>query len=82
MPSEIARSARRAVRNPILALPCMTGVALLPPEAKAALRAILADMRADAAARAQTSWKQNKGPMAAYWKAVSVYALHIGRAIR
>lgn len=33
------------------------------------------------AARAQHSWAQNKGIMAAYWKAVSVYARHIRRVL-
>ena len=35
----------------------------------------------DAAQRAQKSWRTHKAPMALYWKAVSVYARHIARAI-
>lgn len=71
------RSARAEVRNPILALPSVARLQGLPPEAQAALRAILDDLARDAAAKAQVSWRQNKAPMAAYWKAVSVYAKHV-----
>ena len=73
------RSARLETRNPLLALPSYQQLLALPPEAQAALRAILGDIRVDAAKRAETSWQQNKGPMAAYWKAVAVYALHLRR---
>lgn len=68
--------------NPVLGLPAAVRLQALPPEAKAALVAVLRDIRSDAATRAEESWKRNKGPMAAYWKAVSVYALHISRAVR
>ena len=74
-----ARSNRLDVRNPILALPAMARVRALPPAAREALAAVLDDVRADGAER---SWQQKKGPMAAYWKAVSVYALHIRRAVK
>lgn len=75
------RSSRLEVRNPILALPAMARVRTLPREAREALAAVLDDIRADAAGRADRSWQQKKGPMAAYWRAVSVYALHIRRAV-
>lgn len=77
-----ARSARREVRNPILGLPAMAKVRALPRDAKEALAAVLDDIRADSAHRAERSWRQKKAPMAAYWKAVSVYARHIRRAVR
>lgn len=77
-----ARSARREVRNPVLALPSVGRLQALDPEARAAIGAVLADLAADAADRAQRSWRQNKGPMAAYWKAVSVYAKHVRAAVR
>ena len=70
---------RREIANPVLALPAARALADLDPRARAALAEILADLSADAAARAQRSWAQNKGIMAAYWKAVSVYARHIRR---
>lgn len=76
------RSNRREVRNPILRLPASKRLASLPPEAREALGAILADLALDARARAQESWAKNKGPMAAYWKAVGAYAGHISRVIK
>jgi hypothetical protein len=33
------------------------------------------------AERAETSWRQRKAPMAAYWKACAVYCGHIRRVI-
>lgn len=48
---------------------------------RAALAAVLGDLAADARRRAQISWTQNKGVMAAYWKAVGAYATHIRRAL-
>lgn len=76
------RSAAREVRNPVLALPGARALAALPAEQRAALRALLLDLRADANARAAKSWRTCKAPMAAYWKAVAVYAGHIARALR
>lgn len=54
----------------------------LPSDARLALVALLNELAADAAARAEKSWRANKGPMAAYWKAVSVYAKHLRAAVR
>lgn len=76
------RNSRVEVRNPILALPSFQRIAALPPESRAAISELLAGMSEDARQRAEKSWRKNKGPMAAYWKAVSVYAKHIDRAIR
>lgn len=70
------------VHNPVLALPAVARLRELPPESREALRAVLEDLRIDAATRAEQAWRRHKGPMAAYWKAVSVYARHIRRAIR
>ncbi len=67
--------------NPMLALPGVKRLKALPPESRDAIRAALLDLRADAA-RAEKSWRTHKAPMAAYWKAVSVYAGHLARAIR
>lgn len=53
----------------------------LPPDARAALRAALMDLRADALARAQVQWARHKAPMALYWKVVGVYAGHLARSI-
>lgn len=40
------------------------------------------DIRRDAQERAEKCWKKHKAPMAAYWKAVSVYAGHTARLCR
>lgn len=76
------RSAQAQVRNPVLALPAAARLASLPPEARDALDAVLADIRADAQVRADACWRKHKAPMAAYWKAVAVYAGHTRRALR
>jgi hypothetical protein len=69
------------VRNPLLALPAAQQLANLPPEAARALRALLLEIRADARQRAEISWRTHKAPMAAYWKAVAVYAGHTARVL-
>lgn len=76
-----ARSARAEVRNPLLALPAARRIARLPEDQRAALAELLRDLAADAADRAEESWRKKKGPMAAYWKAASVYAKHTARVI-
>jgi hypothetical protein len=76
-----ARATRADVRNPVLALPAMAALRDLPPESRAAMRAALLDLRADARARAEKCWRTHKAPMAAYWKAVSVYSGHIAKVI-
>lgn len=76
------RSIRPHVRNPLLGLPAASRIMSLPPAARAALRALLRDIAADAANRAEASWRKRKAPMAAYWRAVSVYAGHAARLAR
>ena len=76
------RSNRREVRNPVLSLPAAHRLMNLPPETRAVLADILRDLAADARNRAQASWSKNKGPMAAYWKAVGAYAGHLRRVVR
>ena len=78
----VARSQRQEVRNPVLALPAMAQLLALPPESRAAIVSVLNDLAVDAAARAEKSWRTHKAPMAAYWKAVSVYAKHLRAAVR
>jgi hypothetical protein len=73
---------RRVVANPILALPAIAALQQLPVEHRALVSALLIQLGLDAKNRADKSWRQNKAPMAAYWKAVGVYARHIARAIR
>lgn len=76
------RSNRREVRNPVLSLPAARRLMNLPPETRALLADILGDLATDARNRAQASWIKNKGPMAAYWKAVGAYAGHLRRVVR
>lgn len=78
----MTRSARAEVRNPLLALPSEQEIARLPADARGALRKLLLELRADARERAERCWRQNKAPMAAYWKAVAVYAGHTARLAR
>lgn len=76
------RSSRMEVRNPILVLPAMASLRALSPDCRGALRVVLLDLAADARHRADVCWRKHKAPMAAYWKAVAVYASHTARAIR
>lgn len=76
-----ARDRLPEVRNPVLALPASARLLELDPDARAALRAVLLDLRDDARARAAECWRKHKAPMACYWKAVSVYANHLARTL-
>ncbi len=78
----MSRSLRSDVRNPVLSLPAAKRIEALPAEARETLAEILKDLNRDARERAQRSWRQNKGPMAVYWKAVGAYAGHLYRAVR
>jgi hypothetical protein len=77
-----ARSNRREVRNPILALPELQAILALPIDQREALAGLLGALAVTARAKAQASWLKNKGPMAAYWKAAGAYATHIKHAVR
>ena len=70
------RSVDRTVRNPVLALPAALALAELPWESRKVLRRLLGELGRDARARAEKSWATSKAPMAAYWRAVAVYARH------
>ncbi|TIM24746.1 MAG: hypothetical protein E5Y74_00685 [Mesorhizobium sp.] len=76
------RSSKPDVRNPVLSLPAAQRLQTLPVESRQVVADILRDLSIDARARAQRSWRQNKGPMAVYWKAVGAYATHLYRAVR
>lgn len=69
-------------RNPVLQLRAVAELRDLDPETRAILVGLLLEIRAAGRANAERCWRRNKGPMAAYWKAVGVYAGHIARAIR
>lgn len=73
----------RALRaNPVLGLPALARLAAQPAAVRRDLVAVLHELRQEASGRAETSWRRHKAPMAAYWKAVSVYAGHLARALR
>ena len=76
------RSSSAEVRNPLLQLPAAQKMRSLPPEARAVLAELLRELSFDARERAERSWRQNKAPMAVYWKAVAVYAGHLYRIAR
>lgn len=76
------RSKSPNVRNPLLALPAVVELQALPSESRAALRKVLKAISADARVRAEKCWRTHKAPMAAYWKAVAVYANHTSRVLR
>lgn len=77
------RSSLPEVRNPIVGLPGFASIkARMSPEARSGLADVCMEIRADAHARAEKCWRKHKAPMAAYWKAVAVYAGHIARALR
>lgn len=76
------RSARREVRNPVLALPGVRQLLNLPAPVRLEIATALRSVALDARERADKSWRTHKAPMALYWKAVSVYAGHLARAIK
>lgn len=81
-PLAAARASRAEVRNPVLGLSAFQRLAALDPDVLRALGELLDEIHRDAACRAEYSWKTRKAPMAAYWRAVSVYAGHVARALR
>ena len=76
---KVTRSNRAVVRNPILAMPSIDELRAMPESHQVAR--LLRDIALDARGRADKCWRTHKAPMAAYWKAVSVYAGHIARAL-
>ena len=81
-PPAVGRASRAEVRNPVLGMRAFQKLALLRPEVLDVLAELLLEIHDEAAERAERSWRARKGPMAVYWRAVSVYAGHIRRAIR
>lgn len=67
--------------NPIVLLPSYARLLDLDAEQATALADVLRDLGDEADGQAEKSWRKHKGPMAAYWRAVGVYARHIARAV-
>ena len=76
------RSSRSDTRNPLLRLPAAQRIGNLPEPMRAELALLLKELALDARDHAEASWRKHKAPMAAYWKAVSVYAMHLSRIVR
>ena len=76
------RSLRAEVRNLLLRLRAAERIRALPPSTRLEPAALLLELSRDARECARRSWRQNKAPMALYWKAVSVYAGHLHRVVR
>lgn len=76
------RSNQPEVRNPILKLDAAQRLQRLGPLARAELRGVLLDLRADAHRQGDYCWHKRKYSSAAYWKVVAVYAGHIARVLR
>lgn len=73
------------VRNPVLGLAAAKDLGEFladQPELRARFTALLRELGHQADAQAERSWTQRKAPMAAYWRAIGVYARHITRTIR
>jgi hypothetical protein len=75
------RSARREVRNPVLALPSARAIMDLPAEQRRPLGILLRELAFQCDDQANEAWRKRKGIMAAYWRAVSTYAKHLARVI-
>ncbi|WP_353254703.1 hypothetical protein [Burkholderia anthina] len=67
--------------NPLLQLPAARDLLALPAESRRAVSSVLRALRTQANAEAEIAWSRRKGPMAAYWRAVSTYARHLAHAI-
>jgi hypothetical protein len=69
-------------RNPLLDLPAGRALQELPQADRDRIAAVMRDLRAQANTEAETAWRRRKGPMAAYWRAVSTYARHLAHALK
>lgn len=77
----MSRSTKPDVRNPLVHMQATLAIQAMPVEARTALKLLLKEVSKDARSRANKTWNTHKAPMAAYWKAVAVYANHAQRVI-
>ncbi len=68
--------------NPLFRLPAAKALLALGRPERAAMAALLLDLRAQANEEAEKAWARRKGPMACYWRAVSTYARHVAHLLR
>ena len=78
----MTRSSKPDVRNPLVHMDAAVAIQALPVEARNALKLLLKEVSKDARGRANKAWTTHKAPMAAYWKAVAVYANHAQRIMK
>lgn len=67
--------------NPLLDLPAGRDLVNLPREDRRRIARVMRELRHQANEEAEESWRRRKGPMAAYWRAVSTYARHLAHAL-
>jgi hypothetical protein len=67
--------------NPLFKLPAGRALLALPEEHRSPLERLMRELREQANDEAENAWRRRKGPMAAYWRAVSTYARHIAHAL-
>ena len=67
--------------NPLLKLPAGRALLELPKADRERIEAVMRELRDQANTEAEKSWAKRKGPMAAYWRAVSTYARHLAHAL-
>lgn len=67
--------------NPLLVLPAGQELMELPAEDRKRIANVMRALRRQANTEAEKSWAKRKGPMAAYWRAVSTYARHMAHAL-
>lgn len=82
MSSGRSKRERRIVANPLLGLPAAAKLQALPPESRAALREVLLELGEQSKAKSEACWRNHKGLIAAYWKAVGVYCRHFARLLK
>lgn len=67
--------------NPLLRLPAGRRLMALPAEDRKRIAGVMRELRGQANDEAEKAWARRKGPMAAYWRAVSTYARHLAHAL-
>jgi hypothetical protein len=67
--------------NPLLQLPAGQDLLQLPATDRIRIGKVMRALRHQANTEAEKSWAKRKGPMAAYWRAVSTYARHMAHVL-
>lgn len=67
--------------NPLFKLPAGRALLALPAGDRRRIELVMRELRDQANAEAENAWARRKGPMAAYWRAVSTYARHVAHAL-